>query len=540
MESHETKLLQHLGIIAGVCDEIRLVELIDERISQPRRKVSVGQAVKAMILNALGFTGRALYLNPRFYENRPVEVLIGGGVQACDLHDASLGTALDALYEAGITETFYAVASAVVKRLGIETKFAHLDSTSFTLYGVYNSEEEEVAEPVIHITKGYSKDNRPELNQVVAQLICANRTSIPVWLEVLSGNTSDRKSFKETVSRFQRQLAETEMPYLVMDAAFYSAEALREVSPSVRWVSRVPETVKEVRQLYRTLDKEKMREVLGGYRVHSVASRWGGVEQRWMVVWSPQSAERERTTFRKNLEKERHKKEAEWKHLRNREFACEADARKAAEAFASKLRYQRLSYTVEAKPYYGAKGRPKQGQVPLGTRWFLSGSLSDHTQAIEEEEARKGLFVIATNELRESALSELQLLSVYKDQGVSVERGFRFLKDPWFYAESLYLKKPQRIMALIMVMTLSLLVYSVAEMKVRQALQEQNAHIWDQKKRPTQKPTIRWVFYIFEDVLLLYTVREDGSLLGEAMNIREEHRILLRCLGKAYEKMYFL
>ena len=65
--------------------------------------------------------------------------------------------------------------------------------------------------------------------------------------------------------------------------------------------------------------------------------------------------------------------------------------------------------------------------------------------------------------------------------------GFRFLKDPWFYVESLYLKKPQRLLALIMVMTLSLLVYFVAEMKIRQ-----------------------------------------------------EHRILLRCLGHPYEKMYFL
>ena len=82
MGKHQSKILQHLGVVAGVCDEIHLAELIDARIVQPRRKVSVGQAVKAMILNALGFSGRALYLNPRFYENRPVEVLIDEGLQA--------------------------------------------------------------------------------------------------------------------------------------------------------------------------------------------------------------------------------------------------------------------------------------------------------------------------------------------------------------------------------------------------------------------------------------------------------------------------
>ena len=98
----------------------------------------------------------------------------------------------------------------------------------------------------------------------------------------------------------------------------------------------------------------------------------------------------------------------------------------------------------------------------------------------------------------EPALDQIPevLLEAYKDQGVSVERGFRFLKDPLFYAESLYLKSPQRIMALLMVMTLSLLMYSLAEMRLRAALAERERHIWDQKNKPTQRPTIRWVFMI--------------------------------------------
>ena len=89
---HESKIIQHLGIISGICDECRLVELIDLHIEQKRRKVTVGQAVQAMILNALGFTGRALYLTPRFYTSRPVDVLVGSGLKARDLNDASLGT----------------------------------------------------------------------------------------------------------------------------------------------------------------------------------------------------------------------------------------------------------------------------------------------------------------------------------------------------------------------------------------------------------------------------------------------------------------
>ena len=118
--------------------------------------------------------------------------------------------------------------------------------------------------------------------------------------------------------------------------------------------------------------------------------------------------------------------------------------------------------------------------------------------------------MVATNELDTSVLSDGQLLEAYKDQGVSVERGFRFLKDPLFYAESLYLKLPQRIMALLMVMTLSLLMYSLAEMRIRAALKDKECSIWNQKNKKTDRPTVRWVFMIFEDVLLLYTRKGQG------------------------------
>jgi transposase len=54
-----------------------------------------------------------------------------------------------------------------------------------------------------------------------------------------------------------------------------------------------------------------------------------------------------------------------------------------------------------------------------------------------------------------------------------MERGFRFLKDPQFLASSLYLKKPERIMALLMVMTVCSLVYAALEYRLRQALRAQ-------------------------------------------------------------------
>jgi len=211
---------------------------------------------------------------------------------------------------------------------------------------------------------------------------------------------------------------------------------------------------------------------------------------------------------------------------------------KAAQRFSKRLKHQKFDYTIYFRNRYNGKGRPSKDAQPEMVQWYIDGAISDDEQAIEETKKRKGIFVVATNELDTSVLSDMQLLEAYKDQGISVGRGFRFLKDPLFYAESLYLKSPKRIMALLMVVTLSLLNYSIAEMRVRSALKENRQHIWNQKNKPTDNPTVRWVFMIFEDVLLPYT-KKGQSIERQAMNIREEHRRVLECLGTAYEKNVF-
>ena len=124
---------------------------------------------------------------------------------------------------------------------------------------------------------------------------------------------------------------------------------------------------------------------------------------------------------------------------------------------------------------------------------------------------RKGKFVLATNELDATLLDEDTILSAYKAQNVSVERGFRFLKDPLFFASSLFLEKPQRIMALLMVMGLSLLIYALAERFLRAELIKQNQTILNQVGKPTQRPTLRRIFQVFEGIDVLLTQQGDNT-----------------------------
>ncbi len=95
--------LNHLGLIAGMVDELGLTELIVTVVEQDheQRQVPVGLCVKTMNLNSHGFVNRALYLMPHFFKDKPVEYLIDKGVQAEHLNDDDLGRALDAIYASG-------------------------------------------------------------------------------------------------------------------------------------------------------------------------------------------------------------------------------------------------------------------------------------------------------------------------------------------------------------------------------------------------------------------------------------------------------
>ena len=119
-EEFESKNLDHLGIIAGIIDEIGIVEKINEIfLVDSREKVNTGEVVKAIILNGLGFVSRPLYLFPDFFQDKPIEHLIKEGIKAEDLNDDKIGRVMDKLYKHGLTKLLLIIALEVVKRFGI-------------------------------------------------------------------------------------------------------------------------------------------------------------------------------------------------------------------------------------------------------------------------------------------------------------------------------------------------------------------------------------------------------------------------------------
>jgi transposase len=195
-----SQVLDYLGLVAGMFDELGIGDVIDQATHQhpERRDLTVGEAVNAMVLHGLGCINQALDLVPRFFHNQPTYRLISPRVAPDQLNDEALGRALDTLYADGVTELYSLLAATAAERLGLTPRVAHLESTSFHVDGRDNRDEE--PEPqVIHITRGDSRDHRPDRNQVMLELMVEHQAGIPVLMQPLSGNSSDAHEFGQMV-----------------------------------------------------------------------------------------------------------------------------------------------------------------------------------------------------------------------------------------------------------------------------------------------------------------------------------------------------
>jgi transposase len=101
-------------------------------------------------------------------------------------------------------------------------------------------------------------------------------------------------------------------------------------------------------------------------------------------------------------------------------------------------------------------------------------------------------------------------------------------------AHALFLKSPKRIMALMVIMTLCLLVYSALEYRIRQSLDQHQETFPNQLGTTTAKPTARWVFQFFAGIhILLINSRQEAVL-----NCNDYHQQLLNLLGDRYSRLY--
>ena len=442
-----------------------------------------------------------------------------------------------------MTTLFAGLAWQARQRFGIKAHYLHIDTTSLSVSGEYASKEE--GDPVpLAITYGYSRDHRQDLKQWMLALATTHDEDVPVFLRPLDGNSSDKVSLSATVKEVMKHLREElpegqEQQIAVFDSGGYSETNVKSYNQvNMLWITRVPETSTAAKT---ALEEEyEQRQPLadgsGDYVVRSMDLSQG--KERWIIV-RPHA--RLHAT-KEQMDKKVKKAQEDWKkrlwHLSNQDFSCQSDVQQAwKQAMKGKPSWLVATFTYRQEAGYQQRGKPKKDAPPDKSVWHLVPTLSIDQQAVQAQIKKEACFIMVTNILDEQQLSHEQVITLYKEQG-GVERGFRFLKDPLFLASSVFVKKPERVVALSFIMVLCLLVYRLAEHLLRSQLAATQQTVPNQVNKPTKRPTMRWIFQCFEGIDLLH-IRMGCRFQTQILGLQAFHQQILRLLGPAYSQFYF-
>jgi transposase len=556
---HQISPVAHLPLVLGVVRKLNVAALIDTFCPpHPAHVLSCGRGVEALLLAILD-GHHALYKVGARLEERGMLPLLQPGLTRASLHDYRLGQILEALFAAHLNRVFGAIALNALDVYAISTPWLHQDTTTITLYGAYEEEPHRGEGPVPpRPAYGHSKDGHDDLKQVLLSLGVSSE-GLPLRLGVRDGNTSDSRETPVAIEECVA-LGLDGVRGIVADSKAYCKRTLGLcLEQGVGLITLVPRTC-AVRQEVETWGQQHgplplLLEKPGRTRQES-PRRWHGAsvvrqvevedadgrldlaEIRFLVVHSSQLADQTAVAYAAAQAKEAERLAEHIRRVEARWFACAADAEAAIADYEGRgqgrrgrpphpWRYHALHYRVEALSV--PKKRTRRGRPPKteGPQVEVRYRLVVHREALVPAEDTYGWTVLATT-VQPEVCTDTEILQAYQEQHITVEPGFRWIKNPAAISP-VWLEKPERIAALAMLTVVGLLVYAVIQRQVRLYLRDHERHI-PGNKGLTATPTAAVVFALFRPVTLVHFAVDDASLL-EVYGIQEDHRIVCEAVG---------
>src|SRR5215471_19343935 len=509
--------VQHLPIIKAYADQLGLVSLINHYVPT-EMEVDAGTVVLGLVLDTL--SGRSpLYRLEEFFAQQDTALLLGKAVPPHAFSDDTVGRVLDRLYDFGTMRLFTACAVRAAARFGLERRYVHFDTTSRSVWGDYQFAETQGLP--FQVTYGYSKDKRPDLKQFVLSTLCVDR-AVPIWGKPEDGNASDKTLNRTLLSEIAQLLAQYGVQpgaYIyIADAALVTEDNLAALEDTL-FITRLPATYNECERVIAAAVARNQWEEVGVvaqtpptqhrpgtfYKVAESSVALYGKPYRAVVVHSSSQDQRRQKALARERQASYATLEATVREVTQQEYFCRADAEvAAAQLRAQQSAYHRVEVMVEERPKYGP-GRPsqKQPRAVKALRYGLQVTLHEQAEVIARKVQEMGCFVLLTNVPTEGEMGHKagEVLRVYKEQH-GVEQNFAFLKDP-VIVNSLFLKKPERMEALGLVLLLALLLWRLVERALRLHVETTGSTLTGWDKKATQKPTAFMMMTKFAAVIVI-------------------------------------
>ena len=527
-----SRTLGGLPIINAVLDRLGLPALLAGALpaADARIKLAPAVAIRLVVTNLV--LGREPLYGLGEWAARYDPALLGLSVAEVGvLNDDRVGRALESLFDADRASLLTAVVLRAVSEFNIDTSQLHNDSTSVSVHGVYRDAVGAArgGKPTPAITRGHSKDHRPDLKQLVWILTVAADGAVPIAHRLADGNTVDDPTHVPTWDHLVDLLGRPDFLY-VADSKLCLREAMGHIaSRHGRFVTVLPRSRSEDGQFRRWLQTHTPTWTETARRpgprlaepdeVYSTSPAPTPSQEGHRIVWVHSTAKAARDAAARQTRIEAGVAAIEALDTKLAGPRCRLKTRVAVEQAATTAltntradRWVTFTVTETIDKTYKQERRGRPGPATryreiTTTRFGVRADIAP--DRIGYDAASDGCFPLITNDTH---LSDAEVLAAYRYQP-NLERRHHLLKSVQ-NADPLWLRDPGRIEGLFCCQFLALLLGALIERQIRNAMRAahtSNIPLYPEL-RACPAPSAERIFAVFADVTR-YELHRNGRLV---------------------------
>ena len=532
-----------LPIIRHIVDQLGLKEKLSQHIKPHGNELVPAVDTLMILLYNITCGRKPLYELQEWVDKTDLTVFPDmPHIEKGSMNDDRFGRALDKLYQADRASLMTDIVMDMVASTGLSLTRIHNDSTTIKAYG----EIPGITRTGLQLTRGNSKDHRPDLKQLVYSLTISSDGAVPVHYKAYSGNRTDDTTHIETWNTLRKITGRPDFLY-VADCKVCTAQQLAHItSHGGRVVTIIPETWSEVKQFKNLLRKKKKpktiisrKEIPGKEHQFEYFSAYKGLyythEGHFRIHWifSSEKKKRDKKNRENVLRKTEHDLAALNGKLNTRKLKSKQNIQKRLELILKQHGTQRYYHTEistmsEADYVQCGRGRPGPNtEFKTVHKTIYALTYVRDQKALQEEQNLDGLFPLLTTD---ETLDAKETLAAYKYQP-RLEKRFTQFKSVHKGAPLLF-KSIQRIEAIMFLFFLALMIQAVLERTVRNTMHIKKIDSLPiyPEHRIAYHPTTAKIFERFEGVSVSRLVLDQKEILIRD-ELTELQKVLLDIIG---------
>jgi transposase len=452
-------------------------------------------------------------------------------------NDDKCSRALDKLYVADRNTLLTQISAKAIEVYQLELKQINNDSTSISFAGNYN-DNIDTQYDTVNLTYGFSKDHRPDCKQVVFGLSTTSDGHVPIKYELFDGNRTDDTTHTDTWDSLRTFMKTTDFVYIA-DSKLCTMNNLTHIAKNGgKFITVMPRNRKEVTTFYQQLFDGLQIKWQEEYSIPSTRKKGEFTKYKlyegsptidgYRVIWvhSNNKAKQDGDTRNRRIQKALE----QLQELQPRLNKHKLKTREQIQAECNTInKYGFILINIdEHKTVYKkqlTRGKPTADtqyqeieEVTYTINWC------NNDIVILQDSYTDGIFPLISN----TAETMTQILQRYKTQPF-LEKRFQTSKSVLEIAP-VFLKKPERIEAMMFLYFIALMIVSLLERNIRKQLKQTPTELRIlPNRRNATSPTWSNIKEFFSDIYLSILKYKQESL-AKLCGLSDLHKTVLTLL----------